>query len=215
MNLGIVFAVIAIAGIAAGVYFIFFKKKSASSTTSGTVLPSGWSITNSVGMPQQMTPASDGSYFFDFPSQGQGSVHYVVKPAGSLQVGQLVTMQFNVSGSGTVTPVQGTTAQVSLFMQRAGDNLSGAGAYQQYRYWHSAVPLVNGDGSISAALNPDQWTDVFGESGSAHETGFRDCVAQAEMIGMTFGDPGAGAAGHGCYVSNGNARFTLKSFTVQ
>lgn len=210
MNIGIVIAIIAIAGAAVGAYFIFFRKKLAS-TTSGTVASTGWSITNSKNMPAQMTRASDGTYFFDFPSQD--GVHYVVEPAPGLQMGSLVTLSFNVSGSGTVVPVQGEKAQISLFMQRKGDNLTGSGAYQQYRYWHSAAPLVSGDGTLACTLTPDQWTDVFGESGSAYQTGFQDCVANAEMIGMTFGDPGAGAAGHGCY-SNGGNRFTLKSFTI-
>lgn len=212
MNIGMILTIIAIAAGGAALYFFVIKKKSSGTTTSGTVLPSGWSITNSIGMPQQMTQASDGTYFFDFPPRD--GVHYVVKPAGSLQMGSIVALNFNVSGSGTVLPIQGSVAQVSLFMQRKGDNLSGSGAYQQYRYWHSAAPLVSGDEQLSCTLTPDQWTDVFGESGTAHQTGFQDCVANAEMIGMTFGDPGAGASGHGCYVTNGSARFTLKSFLV-
>lgn len=210
------FIAIAVAAIVIGAvgYFIFFRKKSAASTTSGTVAATGWSITNSRNMPAQMTQASDGSYFFDFPNTD--GVHYVVKPAPNLQLGQTVTLSFNVSGSGSVVPVQGNPpGKVSLFMQRKGDNLTGAGAYQQYRYWHSSADLVSGDGSISCTLTPDQWTDVFGESGSAHPNGFQDCISSAEMIGMTFGDPGAGASGHGAYASGGNARFTLKSFTIQ
>lgn len=212
MNIGIVIVIIAIAAGAAALYFFVIKKKSAS-TTSGTVLPTGWSITNSTGMPAQMTKASDGTYFFDFPSQSQGSVHYVVELAPSLQMGSVVKLDFNVSGSGTVVPVQGTTAQVSLFMQRKGDNLTGSGAYQQYRYWHSAAPLTTGDGSLSCTLTPDQWGDVFGSNGMEHQSEFAECVANCEMIGFTFGDPGAGASGHGCY-SSGSNRFTLKSFTI-
>lgn len=210
--MNIVVVVILIAAIAAGVYFFVIKKKGSSgSTTSGVVLPTGWSITNSRNMPAQMTRASDGSYFFDFPSSD--GVHYVVEPAPQLQMGQVVKLDFNVSGSGTVLPVQGDTAWVTLFMQRRGDNLTGSGPYQQYRYWGAKARLANGDGTASCTLTPDQWTDVFGKPGTDFQTAFQDCVANAEMIGMTFGDPGAGATGHGCYSSGGN-RFTLKSFTI-
>lgn len=211
--MNIIVVVILIAAIAAGVYFFVIKKKGSSgSTTSGVVLPTGWSITNSRNMPAQMSQyPSGGNYYFDFPSQD--GVHYVVEPAPSLQMGQVVKLEFNVSGSGTVVPVQGDKATVSLFMQRRGDNLTGSGPYQQYRYWHSGAPLVNGDGSLSCTLTPDQWGDVFGSNGMEHQSEFAACVANAEMIGMTFGDPGAGATGHGCY-SNGGNRFTLKNFTI-
>lgn len=215
----VIIAIVAVYGFGASIGYVVFLKMlakgggGASATTSGTVAATGWSITNSSNMPAQMTPVADGTYFFDFPNQN--GVHYVVERAPSLQLGQLVTLSFNVSGGGTVLPVQGATAQVSLFMQRRGDNLTGSGAYQQYRYWHQpAAPLVSGDGTISCTLTPDQWTDVFGTPGTDFPNQFADCVANAEMIGMTFGDPGAGAAGHGCYVANGQARFTLKSFTI-
>lgn len=161
-----------------------------------------------------MTQASDGSYFFDFPAQD--GVHYVVEAVPPLQLGQLIGLSFNVSGNGVVTPVQGDPpAKVSLYLQRKDDNLTGAGQYQQYRYFHSATPLINGDGSLAATLTPDQWTDVFGEAGTLHETAFQDCVSNASVIGFVFGDPGAGATGHGAYVKGGTARFTLKSFTIQ
>lgn len=192
----------------------FGSAAKSSSTTSGAVAPFGWSITNSRNMPTQMTQASDGSYFFDFPSMD--GVHYVVEPAPRLQLGQLVTLTFNISGSGSVVPVQGTPpAKVSLFMQRKGDNLTGSGPYQQYRYWHTSADLVAGDGTLSCTLTPDQWGDVFGKRGTDFQSQFEACVANAEMIGFTFGDPGAGATGHGAYAVNGPARFTLKSFAIQ
>lgn len=212
MQIQIIVTIVIAIGCAVAYYFLIYKKKS--SVVAPVPPPSsGWTFQYSLGMPAQMTQASDGTYFFDFPSSD--GVHYVVEAAPSLQLGQLVTMSFNVSGSGTVVPVQGTLpAEVSLYMQRKGDNLSGAGQYQQYRYFHSSAQLTNGDGSLSCTLTPDQWSDVFGENGTLHQTEFQDCVANAAVIGFVFGDPGAGATGHGAY-SNGGNRFTLKSFTVQ
>lgn len=182
-------------------------------TVSGSLSPSGWSILNSKNMPAMMGQNSSG-YYFDFPTED--GVHAVCKPPVGLQAGQNIRMEFNVSGSGSVVPVQGAPpAKVSLFMQRKGDNLSAVGPYQQYRYYHSSAQLVNGDGLLEARLDPDQWTDVFGKRGTEFPAQFAACIADAAMIGFVLGDPGAGATAHGAYVRNGNARFTLKSFTNQ
>ena len=200
---------------AAGLGYIFLKAKGAAPAYVPPKPIVGWAIQYSSNMPTSMTLGSDGGYFFDFPNVD--GVHYVVENISGLRQGQIINMTFSVTGDGTVLSVQGgTPGKVTLYMQRAGDNLSGAGAYQQYRYWaggHS-TSLVAGDYTISVQLNPDQWGDVFGASGSQYPNGFADCVTNANLIGFTFGDPGLGATGHGCYVPNGNARFTLKSFTV-
>lgn len=212
MNMTVISIAILAAVAGAAVYFFVIRKKTISTGSATPVGSTGWTIQYSPGMPTQMTKASDGSYFVDLPTQD--GLHYVVEKAPRLQLGQLVTLSFNVSGTGTIVPVQGTTAKVSLYMQRAGDNMSGTGAYQQYRYWHNYALLGNGDGTLSATLTPDQWGDVFGARGTEHQQGFQACVANAAVIGFTFGDPGAGATGHGVYVKGGSARFTLKSFTI-
>lgn len=216
MNAQFIIVIILIAAIAAGVYFFVIKKKGGASggpTTSGTVASSGWSIVNSKPYDGPLAQDSNGKYFFDFPTSPTG-IHYVLRQAPSLQMGQVVKLSFRLGGVGTVVPAQGEKAQVSLIVQRKDDNLSGSGPLQQYRYFHFSAPLVDGDGSLSATLTPDQWSDVFGKSGMEFQTQFADCIANAAYIGFCLGDPGVGASGHGAYVTNGNASFTINSFDI-
>lgn len=213
------FIAIALAAIAIGAigYFIFFRKKTAASAPSSPVPSDGWTIQYSKNVPAEMTQASDGTYFVDLPSQDDG-LHYVVENASGkgLAIGKTLTMTYSVTGSGNVRSVQGDTpGWVTPYMQRAGDDLTAKGAMQQYRYWgHPSSGLTVGDYTVSVPITADKWSDVLGAYGTEYPNGFSDCVANALVIGFTFGDPGQGATGHGCYVKDGTARFTLKSFTI-
>lgn len=169
----------------------------------------GWGFYYSPNMPQQMWDAGDGTFYFDFPTKD--GVHYVYR-AGSAALGQTITMTFSLAGDGTLVPTQGTTPYVTLYLQRAGDNMSGAGAYEFYRFWSGATKLTGaGDYTVSVPLTYNIWTGVMGRS---DQNGFAACLANLQNIGFTFGDPGAGASGHGVYVTNGTMRFTLKNFTI-
>ena len=116
-----------IGGGGAALYFLVIKKKAAA-----TVPPvTGWQF-------QYSTSVSGTPEDFDFPASD--GVHYCVKtppPAGDRKDGNL---NFTLSGTGTLVPVQGTYPYVILYIQRAGDNMSGAGDYQQYRYFMLASP---------------------------------------------------------------------------
>lgn len=216
MNAQAIIVIVILAAVGFAIYWFAIRKRGGSSgspTTSGSVGSSGWWIINSKPNDGPLKQFSDGTYFFYFPSSPTG-IHYVMKQAPSLQMGQAVKLEFNLSGAGTVVPAQGDKASVSLILQRKDDNLSGTGPYQQYRYFHMSAPLINGDGSLCATLTPDQWSDVWGKSGMEFQTQFADCVANAAYIGFGCGDPGAGATGHGAYATNGDVRFTIKSFEV-
>ena len=193
-----------VAGIGAGVYFFVIKRK-ATTTTSTPPVSSGWQFQNSNNV--SGTPED-----FDFP-QSDG-VHYCVKWAPALSAGKVITLGFTLSGGGTLVPTQGATPYISLYIQRVGDNMSGAGEYQQYRYYHSGIPLgTQRDYSISVPFNADQWGDVLGSSGADHQYEFLACLDNASYIGFVFGDPGAGATGHGVY-ANGPVHFHLNEFSV-
>jgi hypothetical protein len=107
---------------------------------------SGWSIRYSPGptfriqYPAQLA-GQDGTSF-DFPTKGS-SVGYVVKTAPKLSLGQTISIKFSIEGDGTLVPTDSDPpARVRLYFQRAGDNGSGAGPYQHYRYWgHPDVVL--------------------------------------------------------------------------
>jgi len=195
------------AAVAAAVYFVV-KGKASSSTAPAPVPASGWQ--------QQYgnvaVDSATGNFTF-------GEPHYIVRAAPKLQPGQTIAMRFRIDGTGQLISVQdGGQASVTLYMQRAGDNLSGAGVYQQYRYFGATAQLNDtAEHTLSCQLNPDQWGDVFGQRGSDHPAEFAACVANAAVLGFVFGNPGAGATGHGATIKagTGTASFTLLDFSVQ
>ena len=182
----------------------------------------GWSDRN--GTPMQTN--SSGQTYFVFPSAAPG-VNYVTKAvngipatAGHMQIVYSVAVTgspvFDYRTNPNNTCGMGYPGTVRLFIQRAGDNMSGAGAYQQYRYWAVAgfKELAPGLFTVDAPLDPAQWSDVYGALGSANPTLFAAAVANAGRIGVTFG--GGCFFGHGVINSglNSSATFTINGFSI-
>jgi hypothetical protein len=130
-----------------------------------------------------------------------------------LSVGQMLTMTFTLSGDGTLFPTGAgdiRPATIHLFMQRQNDDLSCAGTKQQYRWWAARLELTGpGTYTISAPITPENWTDCFGQSGSANPAAFADAVNNLAVVGYTFG--GAYFSGHGA-AADGLVHFTLNQF---
>lgn len=163
-------------------------------------LPNSW-----VGLYGTAPVNPDGSLTF-------GEPHYVVKAAPPLAQGQTITIKFRVDGTGTLVPSDGGSKQalLRLFLWERGDNLSCAGAYQEFRIWSGGVPLIPGQaGSLSVVIDPANWTDCYGQHPNAQA--FAMLLANAYAVGYTFG---GSFAGHGVDVTNGTATFTLLSFTI-
>lgn len=160
-----------------------------------------------------MPKDGDGSYF-DFPAS-PGHVDYVYRQTGKLVAGQVVTLGFSLEGAGRVKPDANSgagPARLRLFLQRAGDDWSASGPYEHYRWWSTASVVLDsaGDLSISALLDPAQWTSVAGKSGAMAQADFAAALSNAAVIGFTFG---ATFAGHGVY-ADGPVRFRVRSFGV-
>jgi hypothetical protein len=168
--------------------------------------------------------AADGGLAFDFPFPN-GRVNYLITPAPkNITVGKKLSATFVITT--TSNPIfsyrtnpnntcgSGSPGTVRLFIQRAGDNLSAVGEFQQYRYWSNQifVNLVPGTSTISVPITPDQWSDVYGKTGVDFPDAFADTLKNAGSIGMTFG--GGCFYGHGVNVSGGTARFTLTDFSL-
>lgn len=204
----LIFIAIAVA-VAAAVFFVIKKKQSGSSSSGGLIsqyVPTpDFAFSYSPGM-------SGNARVFGFPAKD--GVHGVTKAAPKLSVGQEITLEFAISGAGTLAAVEGGVARCGLFMQRAGDNMLGTGAFQQYRYYAIAGVVLDhaGDYSVKAKLVPEQWSDVFGKPGTDFPDNFKACVENASVIGFVFGQMGAGWA-HGVF-ANGQVGFTLKKFEV-
>jgi hypothetical protein len=110
-----------------------------------------------------------------------------------------------------------TPSTCRLYLQATGDNLSGQGAYEYYRWWARANGMVLKDGTFTTivALNPENWADVWGRPGDesvATQAGFAHALANVEFIGFTCG--GGYSFGHGVNMESGRATFTVTIFSV-
>jgi hypothetical protein len=167
-----------------------------------------WKIAYSPNMPAWMS-GTEGNWYFDFPDQN--GVHYVYKVAPAIRVGQTITMHFAITGNGNFVPTEGTaTARVRLFLQQQGDTLT---AQEPYKRWWSVtyVELHEGEFTLTVPLSPESWSSVFGQRGDEVPSEFANAVSQLANVGFTFGGT---FAGHGVYVTGGNARFVLKQYSV-
>jgi hypothetical protein len=179
----------------------------------------GWEIRYSTGV--SLTAHVEGQEFsFDFP-RSPGSVNYVTKPE-TLAAGVAASATFTITTAGDPvfdyhTAANNTCdspATVRLFLQRQGDNLSGAGQYEFYRWWANAgTVLKEGTFTVSVPLQPSLWTSVFGKKGDANPRAFAAAIADLGNVGVTFG--GGCFYGHGVRILNGRAVFTMNRFAVQ
>ena len=71
--------------------------------------------------------------------------------------------------------------------------------------------LREGEFTLTVSLSPDQWTSVFGQRGAEVPNEFNAAIPDLGNVGFTFGGT---FAGHGVYVTGGNARFILKQYSL-
>ncbi len=194
--------------------------------------PTAWTLWFSPGVTLGAGPS------FNFPTwvsscpgptgfnQTCPAVHYLVNRGGVLLSGQSVIMTATVAGSSPQWNYNniendGNTcvapATVRFFIQEAGDDWSGNGAFAYYRWWSTqAIPLQLGTFTLTVPLIPGDWSSVMGAQGDsspAATAGFNQALASAQAIGMTFG--GGCFYGHGVDLTGGSATFTVDGFTVQ
>jgi hypothetical protein len=198
----------------------------ASGRVGPTMLATSWAIQYSPGMPAH--PLTEGGgWYFEFPD-ASGSVHYVTTAVNILAT-KAVSASIAVATTGAPTfnyklsadNVCDYPAHVRLYLQRRGDDWTGRGPMQYYRWFSNqdqsgAFLLAQGHATLSASLtDPAQWTSVFGKRGDADaeaRTGFHQAIADIDSVGFTFG--GGCFYGHGVNVVGGTARFVASSYTV-
>lgn len=172
----------------------------------------------SVGMPPTPSQARRGWYVdFPYPHVGAGHVHYLSTNAGPLIGRRRIVMRYRIDAAPGVRFVPrerpGTPATISLYLQRAGDNWTARGPYENYRYFapaHTVAPITPGEHVMSVELD-GRWTSVNGTPAARDPASFRDALAEAESVGIVLGWPGG--RGHGVF-STGPARLTVLSFQV-
>lgn len=181
--------------------------------------PASWQFQYSPNMPSNPSSAAQG-WQFDFPNQD--GVHYLTQ-AVSGKLGYNINATFQVQQSGSVQfvesnpcPPQPMNAKLRLYFQRRGDNMSGAvGTYEFYR-WFSVEGFVLSDTGtgFSVPVTPSLWNSVWGKRGDdpSATAGFNAAINDVQTIGVTFGGC---FAGHGVYVTGGDAKLTMSNFVVQ
>ncbi|MEI9804789.1 MAG: hypothetical protein WDN48_10480 [Pseudolabrys sp.] len=183
-----------------------------------TLAAEAWEIQYSTGV-KLNAPAPGQEFSFNFP-RTPGSVRYVTRPA-TRPAGGAIHAAFTIAANGAAfdfrtAPDNTCTAPaaVRLFLQRNGDDMSGAGPYEHYRWWSIAsTVLKNGSFAMDVALKPSAWTSVFGKSGDASPAAFAAAIADVGAVGVTFG--GGCFAGHGVGIRDGGAAFTMTRFAVE
>lgn len=162
-------------------------------------------------------PGKNGSWSFEIP-RDPGSVHYVTFPHGSLAGKSRIVMRYRVDMAPGVEikPITGPLGPsiLTLYFQRSGDNWSGRGAYESFRWYAtfaSQTPIVAGEHTVVAPLNAN-WTAVQSSSVRTNPRGFADAVANADRVGFVLG--GGDGYGHGVFAT-GPARLTVIDFRVE
>jgi hypothetical protein len=189
----------------------------ASANGTANMDPSQWIFAFSPGMPAH-PGASGAGWQFLFPTQN--GVHYLTTAQRPSSASQAITATISVSVNGApafeyrTAPdnVCDAPATVRLFFQRQGDDMSGQGQYEFYRWWSDQAFYVLGPGTITLTgdlTDPSQWSSVYGRHGDENPTMFRDALANVGNLGFTFG--GGCFYGHGVYVDPGTGQATFKA----
>lgn len=195
----------------------------------GTAQASGWHI----GYYQNTSPSPSNA---DAPSASPGiaSLNFTSQPNTSQLVtdqkaefgsvlgdltGKTVTAEFTITGvngeftyygEDTSSNACGTPANARLYFET-----SNAGGFAYTHYWWSnpaAVTLANGTVTVSANVEPSEWSDWNGQLGSTVGDGFAAAASHVTEIGLSFGG--------GCFFENGvgttdgSGSLTLNSFTA-
>jgi hypothetical protein len=166
---------------------------------------SAWSIgpiirgqNYSVGMPASPTPIGAG-WLIQFPMGANTHVDYVQWHRVPSLVGvKQVVMRYEVTGSGFVAHGATTPATVGLCFQRRGDDWSGVGAMQSYRWYSRQLPeLKAGSYVLTVPLDLQNLGDVYGKSDNA--AALAATLADLDNLAVVFGN--TSGAGHGVYTT--------------
>lgn len=195
-----------------------------------------WSWMYSPGMPAQAADFGRGGWKFEFPQyrgpipcsndQACASAHYLVTPTSrSLLGARSITADGRIGITGrpifnfrTEPTNKGKApAAMRFFIQQQGDDMTGRGKFEFYRWWSNpvSVKLQKGPFHASAPLRAGAWSSVMGKKGNASpaaRAGFQATLAHPARVGVTFS--GGDAFGHGVNVRGGRATMTVSKFHI-
>ena len=117
---------------------------------------------------------------------------------------------FTYYGEGTPSNPCGTPASARFYF-----DTSNAGGFDYTHYWWSnpaSVTLSNGTMTITATVEPSEWSDWNGQAGTAVPAGFAAAASNVTDFGLSFGG--------GCFFENGvgttdgSGSFTINGYTT-
>ena len=167
-------------------------------------------------MPLHPSPGPDRGFHIALP-QAPGSLHYVTFRHGSLTDKSRIVMRYRIEAAPGVQVVPRTApqmpAQITLYFQRAGDNWSGRGPYEAYRWYATFATQSPTPGSHQMVASFDQnWTAVQRSSARSNPAAFRAAIAEADQVGFVLG--GGDGYGHGVFAT-GPARLVVTEFRIE
>jgi hypothetical protein len=90
------------------------------------------------------------------------------------------------------------------------------GGFQFTHYWWTnpvnQALITNGKFTLTATVEPVEWSDWNGQPGATQTAGFLDAASNVTMIGLSFG--GGFFFENGVGTTDGSGTFTLDTFTV-
>jgi hypothetical protein len=185
--------------------------------------PEGWTIgpiirgrNYSVGMPLRPTARRGGGFHIDIPRL-PGSVHYVTFRHGPLAGKRRIVIRYRVEaarGARLLASSDGGSAGlITLYFQRGGDNWSGRGRFETYRWYATFATrqLAPGNHVVVAPLD-GPWTAVETSAARTSPDAFGRAVAAADQVGFVLG--GGDGFGHGVSAT-GPARLVVTDFRVE
>ena len=152
------------------------------------------------------------------PPPEAGSVHYVTVPTASLTGKTKVTLvcELVMAEGVKLCPVKSPASPslLTLYFQRKGDNWTGTGEFETYRWFASfatQTDLTAKEYTIEARFD-DNWTAIQTSSRATQPEAFAAALANAGRIGFVLG--GGDGLGHGVFAT-GPAKLTVKLFKVE
>jgi hypothetical protein len=164
------------------------------------------------GRPIQSKKTKDGLEFSIPPSPGE--IDYLTTKGKDLGKAKLLRCVYDLKGDGKLKAVgqdgADVSARIRLHVQRKGDNWTGNGPYEHYRFWSSVSSelLPGKERVLECALDPALWTGVYGKTNAG---GFDAVLKNCIRMGITFGGM---FAGHGVRSRGGEVVFVLRKFEV-
>jgi hypothetical protein len=186
--------------------------------------PSAWSIgpiirgrNHSQGVPLHPTPRRGGGWHIDIPP-APGSVHYVTFPHGSLAGKRRIVMRYRLEAAPAARLIAASDGKspsmITLYFQRRGDNWSGRGRFETYRWYATfatRTPIAPGNHVLTASLD-GPWTAVETSRARTNPAAFQAALESADQVGFVLG--GGDGYGHGIFAT-GRARLVVTDFRVE